>query len=337
MNRLYVRSDRQPRQTISSSIAFFVKSCLTASVVVCCATNTFYAAPVIPLPPEVNLLVIGDWGFSPPDKRTPDQEIAARALSTYVQQSEAQFDAVLVVGDNFKCKLQGPDDPQFRPAFEGMYDSRVLRMPFYVVLGSHDYEYGAADAELQYSRRHPDSRWKMPARWYRLDLPAANPLVTVLMLDSDRDAMAQDQWQAQLRWMEAELAKPRQTSWTLCVGHHPLFSDGRHGNNAMMQAAWGPILKKHRVDFYIAGHDHVLQHLEAPGWPCTFLISGGGGENVQRPVPGKQGPFARATLGFLRMQCSIQAVKVSLVDHNNRALHVFERDHTGTLHSLLTQ
>ncbi len=287
-----------------------------------------------PAGPQANLLVISDWGFSPPEKRTPDQQIAARAMAAYVRQSGIAFDAVLVGGDNFKVKLWGPDDPQFGEAFESMYDAQVLRMPFYAVLGSHDYEYGAVAAELDYSRRHPDSRWKIAARWYRLDLPAAAPLVTVLMLDSDQDLLGREQWQAQLRWLEAELARPRQTAWTICLAHHPLFSDGQHGDNPAMQAALGPLLQRHKVDFYISGHDHVLEHLQVPGWQTTFLISGGGGENIKRPVPGNRGLFVRASLGFAALQCDPRAVKVSLVNAAGQALHVFERDRAGQIRIL---
>jgi len=296
---------------------------------------TFWAAAESGAAPDpspqarVGLLVIGDWGFSAPEKRTPDQQNTARAMAAFVRRSARPFDAVLVPGDNFKVKLAGPADPQFQQAFDDMYDAQDLRMPFFAVLGSHDYECHAAEAQLAYGRAHPDSRWRMAGRWYRVDLPSTASLVTVLMLDSDRKAIGKDAWQAQIRWMDGELSKPRKSAWTICVGHHPLFSDGQHGDNKAMQSAWGWILKKHRVDFYISGHDHVLQHLQAPGWPTTFLISGGGGENTQRPLSGRRGPFVRAIHGFAAMQFDTRSARVSLVAETGAVLHVFERDRSG--------
>ncbi|MBZ5497376.1 MAG: metallophosphoesterase [Acidobacteriia bacterium] len=183
-------------------------------------------------------------------------------------------------------------------------------------------------AELEYGRKHPESRWKMPGRWYRPDLPSGTPLVTILMLDSNRDTLTKEQWQAHIRWMDEELAKPCKTAWTLSFRHHPLFSDGRHGDSTAMQTAWGAILKKYNVDLYLSGHDHVLQHLQMPGRPTAFVISGGGGDNTNRPVNGNRGRFVRATHGFAALQFGTQSVKVSL--------HVFERDRTGAIRILNT-
>jgi len=281
--------------------------------------------------PQANLLIVGDWGFSPPATQNAAQRKVAQAMAQYVRQSQIAFHGVLVVGDNFRTRLVGPDDPQFQEAFERVYDPKDLAMPFYAVFGAHDYEYGADRAELAYARAHPESRWKLPARWYRLDIPAAAPLVTVLMTDSDREWLGKDAWRAQLRWMEEELGKPRSSLWTICVSHHPLFSDGWHGDSLVLKAAWGPILKKHRVDFQISGHDHVLQHLELPGWTATFLTSGGGGEDTTRPLLGKRGPFIGAMHGFMVMQFTARTARVSLIDDTGNALHLFERDRDGKI------
>jgi len=176
----------------------------------------------------------------------------------------------------------------------------------------------------------------MPSRWYRLDLPAQNPLVTVLMLDSNRSELGKKLWQAQLGWMEEELARPRQSSWTICLAHHPLFSDGQHGDNAALQAAWGPMMRKYKVDFYVSGHDHILQHLEIPSWAISFLTSGGGGENTKRDVTGTRGPFTRAVHGFAVMEFGPVSSKVSLIDDKGMPLHVFERDRVGVTRILTT-
>jgi hypothetical protein len=176
----------------------------------------------------------------------------------------------------------------------------------------------------------------MPGHWYRLDLPPAEPLVTVFMLDSNRDALGKKQWQAQLQWLDDELAKPRKSLWTVCLGHHPLFSDGQHGDDTALQAAWGPLLKKHKVDFYLSGHDHTLQHLQAPEWATTFVVSGGGGENTKRSIAGKRGPFIRAIHGFAVLQFGAARAKVSLIDDTGAVLHVFERDRSGAIRIIST-
>src|SRR5947207_8928220 len=91
---------------------------------------------------DVNLLTMGDWGS---DK--PAQKEVAHALADYVQASHAKFDGMLLAGDNFYIKLTGTSDPQWQTLFEQMYDPAILRFPFYVSLGNHDYQLGKAEIE----------------------------------------------------------------------------------------------------------------------------------------------------------------------------------------------
>ena len=54
---------------------------------------------------------------------------------------------------------------------------------------------------------HPESRWKMPFRYYREDLPAGSkhPLVTVLMLDSNKDTLGLARWNVEMQWLTQQL------------------------------------------------------------------------------------------------------------------------------------
>jgi tartrate-resistant acid phosphatase type 5 len=244
-----------------------------------CFVGTSDAAPATqPTPPtaKVNLLAMGDWGTG-----QPEQKKVAGAITQYVRSTETPVDAMLLVGDNFYVDIpQGANDPVFQNVFENVYDEKVLNFPFYVALGNHDYQKGKDLAELGYSKAHPDSRFKLPARWYRVDFPAQNPQVTVLMLDSDKDPLSKAQWDEQKKWLDTELSKPRGT-WTLCCAHHPLFSNGGHGDNGVLQNEWGPLLVKYKVDFFVCGHDHDLQHLQIPRWFTSFLLVGGGGADTK--------------------------------------------------------
>ncbi len=44
----------------------------------------------------------------------------------------------------YPCGLQGPDDPAFEATFSNVYDPSVLNLPYYLVLGNHDYCDGAS-------------------------------------------------------------------------------------------------------------------------------------------------------------------------------------------------
>src|SRR5262245_1337276 len=103
---------------------------------------------------EVNLLALGDWGTG-----TKQQKEVAAAMAGYVERNGIRLDAVLLLGDNFYGDLKGGvTDPSWKKLFETMYDVRSLDVPFYAVLGNHDYEDDKEKVQLDYARKNPDSR-----------------------------------------------------------------------------------------------------------------------------------------------------------------------------------
>jgi len=269
--------------------------------------------------PQVDLLAVGDWEY-----REGNAPTTARAMADYAAGRDHPFQAVLLLGDNYHVHLKEGKEPQLRTVFEATYDPKRLSFPFYAILGNHDCESNNTRIEMAYAKEHSDSRWRMPARWYRVDLPAKAPLVTVLMLDSNKSEMSSKEWRAQRQWIEHELAGPR-APWTVCGGHHPLFSNGTHGDGSRLQKEWGTILKKYGVDFYLCGHDHVLEHLEIDGWPTSFLVVGGGGGRLRADAKGDHGPFSRSSLGFAHLAFDRRQVSVRIVDERGKTVHEFVR------------
>ena len=269
--------------------------------------------------PQVDLLAVGDWEY-----REGNPPTTARAMADYAAGRDHPFQAVLLLGDNYHVHLKEGKEPQLRTVFEATYDPKRLSFPFYAILGNHDCESNNTRIEMAYAKEHSDSRWRMPARWYRVDLPAKAPLVTVLMLDSNKSEMSSKEWRAQRQWIEHELAGPR-APWTVCGGHHPLFSNGTHGDGSRLQKEWGTILKKYGVDFYLCGHDHVLEHLEIDGWPTSFLVVGGGGGRLRADAKGDHGPFSRSSLGFAHLAFDRRQVSVRIVDERGKTVHEFVR------------
>lgn len=271
---------------------------------------------------EVNLLAFGDWGAD-----TPAQATVAAAMAGYIERNHVKLDAVLALGDNFYVDLRDANDWHWKKLFEQMYDPRRLAAPFYAVLGNHDYESHKAPIELDYAKQYPRSRFKLPARWYRVDLPP----VTLIALDSNHDELSKGQWAAETRWLEAELSKPQTTRWTICFAHHPLFSNSQHGDDEQLQRDWGPSFKQHHVDFYLCGHDHCLEHLQLPGWPTSFVVSGGGGKDLYEIKRHDRGSFARSEHGFVHLQFTAETARVRFLDKGGNPVHVFERNHDGAV------
>jgi hypothetical protein len=283
-------------------------------------------APIAATSRQVDLLAMGDWGTN-----GDNQRLVAKALSDFAKARTRPVDGMLLVGDNFYMKLPGGiNDPMWQSAFERMYDPSVLKFPFYAVLGNHDYQDGKDAIELGYAKANPQSRFKLPDRWYRVDFPADHPLVTTLMLDSDKDSMPKESWQAEKKWLADELAKPRGT-WTLCCAHHPLFSNGGHGDNGVLQNEWGRLFCQYNVDFYICGHDHDLQHLQIPKWFTSFVLVGGGGADVKLMRHDDRGPLSRLTHGFGSLSFTDKQAVVTYINAEGKTLHQFTRTKDGTV------
>lgn len=313
----------------------WLASALSLLTLLCLLAPSIAAAPADlpasrPSGPQVNLLAMGDWG-----EGAPAQAVVARTLAEYVSAQAVPFQAMLLAGDNFYVPLRSVDDPSWKTLFEQMYDPRKLDMPFYAALGNHDYEGRKLTIELDYARLHPESRWKLPARWYRIDLPREHPLVTVLMLDSNHDVIAPAQWNQQINWLKEQLASDR-APWTICCAHHPLYSNGFAADNGILQHDWGALFDRYRVDFYLCGHEHNLQHLEIADKPTSFVIAGGGGAHSHPMLRDNRGPFSRSIYGFAHFQITPEEAVVRYIGCDGKPVHVFQRSKAGETRVLMT-
>lgn len=302
------------------------------------AANKPASRPVVakwsqrPLPAgEVNFILIGDFGNG---KQT--QKDTAKAMAKYVSGVGKQFHAALTVGDNFYVKMKNADDYQFQSVFEDVYDARVINFPWYFTSGNHDYEKAEngkrkVELEMEWAKRHPDSRIKYPSKYYRVDFPQGSdrPLVMALMLESSMPNQSKEEWAAQKRWIAEQLATST-ARWKIACAHHPFFSNGSHGDNGVLQREWGPLFKAGGLDLYIAGHDHDLQHLQIPGWPFSFVQAGGGGQPITDMRRDVRGPFSRKLYGFAHLRVLEDQVEVRYVAaKDGQVAHLFQRDHDG--------
>jgi hypothetical protein len=272
---------------------------------------------------------MGDWG-----QATEHQKKVAETQAQYAQKI-GKIQCMLTAGDNFYVKMPlGVADPAWRTVFEDMYDAKRLDFPWYVSYGNHDFEFGKAPLELQYSLDHPESRWKFPARWYRLDLMANGldkPVMSVLMLDSNRQIANDEEWAAQQKFIDDQLTAIPEGTWTMAVCHHPPFTNGDHGDTGPLQTAWGPIMKKHHLDVWLCGHDHDLQHLEIPGWTNTFMLVGGGGGKIRPMLVDNRGPFSRSIYGFAHVTVTPEKLVAHYIGETGEELHTFQRTKAGVV------
>lgn len=284
---------------------------------------------------KLHTLMIGDWGWH---KDMRAQTAVARGMTAYMADKSIQPHCMFLLGDNFYGPFKdGVKCTRWKEQFSDIYPKKDFPFPFHAILGNHDYDdepVTKLDAELAYQKANPGTRWNMPAKWYRLELgPVEKPLVTVLALDSNfknsKVSLTREERATQLAWFKAELEKPRTTPWLIVIGHHPLYSNGVHGDNPELIKEWDPLFRKHKVHSYICGHDHDLQHIEFKDHPTSFVISGGGGARLREPVQ-EHGPFAKAVYGFTHLEVDEHTMVIRHIDANRNLMHSFEKKTDGT-------
>lgn len=280
----------------------------------------------------LNFLALGDYGTG-----NDRQKAVAHQMAKFAKKLNKPLTAVLALGDNFYGKLE---TERFAPHFEQMYSKEDFDCPFYAILGNHDYgpkydsHQGPAKAQMQldYAKNNPHSRWKMPAKWYSVELPDANnPLIKIIFLDGNffLGALTPKEKLAQKRWLEAELKKETKAPWQWMITHYPLFSETtKRGDNAKLIEQWGGHLKSNPFSLYLSGHDHNLQHVEANGYRTSFIVSGAGGQKLYEVTPSQRG-FSEMILGFNHIHVTRDKTTVQYIDTEGRCLHAFERSRNG--------
>lgn len=289
----------------------------------------------------LHFLMVGDWGVDHTADIT-NQTSVATAMATYLQKWKFDLDALFMLGDNFYGDLpNGVNSSRWKSAFEDMYPASVFDCPAYAVPGNHDYQRAPGskiDAEFAYAALGT-SRWTMPSRYHKVLSPSSGtPLVELFFVDSNMpNERAQPrppdgsyytptdaQRVEQLNWLTAALSQPKVGTYRIVVGHHPLYTNGAHGDNATLIRDWDPLFRANGVDLYLAGHDHDLQHLEFAGHPTSFVSSGGGGA----PLNGLHtayGPYSEKTYGFTHVNLTGTQMIVRHLDITGGLLHKFTR------------
>jgi tartrate-resistant acid phosphatase type 5 len=292
----------------------------------------------------MHLLILGDWGEEEPTA----QSAVATGMRHYAQNQKLRAKALLLLGDNWYGALDGGiHSARWEKQFEEMYPADVFECPAYAILGNHDYQRwpeSKVDAELEYARVGK-TRWTMPPRWYRFEFPTIDPLITFLALDSNmpfaggsaghgRDfTLTAEQQTDQLAWLKAELERSRTTPFLAVMGHHPVYSDGMHGDHPVLIRDWDPLFREHKVDLYLAGHDHDLQHLEFEGHPTSFFLSGGGGADLYdlKIDPSERGPYGEKVYGFSHLSVTAKQMTLRHLDTRGCVLHGFTKTPGGKI------
>jgi tartrate-resistant acid phosphatase type 5 len=272
----------------------------------------------------LNFLVFGDWGR----QGEQDQIEVATQMAKASKGLNPKF--VISVGDNFyEDGVISVDDPHWRKSFEEVYNDPVLQVPWYCILGNHDY-HANCDAQIAYGKINP--RWKMPARYYvqsqQIDAATTadffymdtTPMIKSYYNDGTEKTRANVITQdvpKQLAWFKTSLEASK-AQWKIVIGHHPIYSGGGHGDTEELIKNILPLLHKHKVQAYFNGHDHDLQHLLAGE---VNLFDSGAGSQHTPTFYTKRSKFAKSCSGFTTVSLRADKMDVRMIDNHGTQVY----------------
>lgn len=251
---------------------------------------------------EYSFASIGDWGGA---NLGSYKETNEKAVAKQMGETAAELGIKLVVntGDNFYyCGVESLTDKQFKIDFEDVFTHSSLSVPWYGVLGNHDYAY---DPEYQLKYKSPNNdRWQMPARYFSKQVAlSATQNASFIFLDTNPcfaayrgtdpskydpcspeykdECLASDNTchfhqhivaedcGAQYSWLKSTLASIPKDDWIIAVGHHP-------ANEIDVNDLTGLLLSK-PIHLYLNGHTHALAHYHIDGnTGVDFVLTGAG-------------------------------------------------------------
>ncbi|UEG53887.1 tartrate-resistant acid phosphatase type 5 family protein [Mucilaginibacter daejeonensis] len=268
----------------------------------------------------VNFLAIGDWGRNGENLQLE----TAKTMGDWARVNPVDF--IVSVGDNFYPKgVVSENDPLWHYSFENVYTAHSLQIDWFAILGNHDY-YSEPDAQIRYGK--VSRRWHMPSRYYTKEVAIGKTKAKALFVMIDSQAIVQDYKdqhpEKQLAWIEKTLQDASDdVKWKIVVGHHPTYTVGPRINNydtLAIRERLGPILEKQKVDLYLSGHEHSMQHLKPQGYTHQF-ISGAGSELTHVTEGIAMSRFQASENGFMYFSIDEKRLNVKVISVTGKTLY----------------
>ncbi|QJD96671.1 acid phosphatase [Mucilaginibacter robiniae] len=268
----------------------------------------------------LNFMAIGDWGRN----GEYHQLEVAKQMGDWGKMHPNNF--IVSVGDNIYPRGVASElDPQWHFSFESIYTAHSLQTDWYPVLGNHDY-ISEPEAQIRYSKI--SRRWNMPARYYTKEFSLGADKGKALLVMIDTQPIIYDlkdqQPEKQLAWINKTLAEASaDVKWKIVVGHHPCYTVGPRAKNydtLAIRKALTKMFEEHKVDVYLAGHDHSLQHLKPDGF-TNYFISGAGSELTSVTSGIAYSKYQVSDNGFMYFSVSPEKLAVKTINYKGDVLY----------------
>lgn len=234
--------------------------------------------------------ILGDWGGGS-SKRQKGQKATAEGL---VKKAKAVggIDFIMGLGDNFYEKgiTGNVNDKRFKVTFGSVYSDASLDVPWYHILGNHDY-HGNVTAQLEYHKK--DKKWNMPSRYYTVEksFTSNGKKVTTQLIQLDGNELFGNiededhetgeitltpcpnaQADKQMVWFEKQL-KESTADYLWVATHYPAFTSKGFPSKLKKLA---PLLEHYKASGYFAGHSHVMEYYsKKTGGPIYGIVGCG--------------------------------------------------------------
>ena len=167
----------------------------------------------------------------------------------------------------------------------------------------------------------------MPARYYTKEVDLGKDAKALfVMIDTDPFLFEakKDYVDKQMEWIDQTLSNAAaDVKWKIVVGHHPYYTVGPRITNydtLTMRKAIANVFEKHKVDVYLSGHDHSLQHLKPIGYTHQF-ISGAGSELTHVTDGIDYAKFQASEHGFMYFSVDANRFHVSVINVTGNTIY----------------
>jgi hypothetical protein len=227
----------------------------------------------------VRFIAFGDSGIGSSGQR----QLAGRMLAE-------TFDLVLHGGDvtyGSASTWGGGTHQTLHDWFFEIYKDWLRRRPVFPAIGNHDDQtsFGLPyrDVFVLPENGVTSGYSDHAERFYSFDYGP----VHFVALDTERAFQDPLRRQAQITWLQNDLAATAQP-WRVAFFHRSPHSNGvEHGSDLAVRQAFGPLFERYGVQLVISAHDHDFersvpwrQTTTAGGQAVTYVVSGGGGARL---------------------------------------------------------
>ncbi len=305
----------------------------------------------------------GDWGRNFPASKSEsgvnyEEAKVANQINAFATSIKPSF--MCALGDNFyDIGVSSTTDPLWQEYYTSLYTAPATFVPWYPIMGNHDYGGQNPQPEIDYYLERKDSRWTFPDYQYTKvwSIPGSTRTLQIIFINTitlcpearakqigwppnptnaipnpDATSAAQNRyvWQPTLQWIQSTLSHST-ADWVLVAGHYHFFTNSEGEQNtteaACLQQRLLPLLQHHNVAAYMNGHEHNFQHYHLDG--IHFLTVGHGCDRATALLPGTPtGLLFNLTIGgFATMHVTGNDLNLKYIDENGKTIHAYTIPH----------